>query len=156
MSDTGRAAGAAAEIARINAFFPVMEIMGNRMAATRPFEGQTIGISAHLTTLTGSLLRNLALGGGDWVVCATSNATTDHGVVDLLRASGMSVYTTGGRQNAHAKVLDHNPNMLVDVGGDLIHHLVTRRSGQAAKLHGAVEVTKSGITRTVFDMRKPS
>jgi adenosylhomocysteinase len=147
MPDTGRAARAAAEIARINAFFPVMEIMGNRMAAQRPFEGHTIGVSAHLTTLTGTLLRNLSLGGGEWVVSATSNATTDHGVVDLLRAGGMSVYTTGGRQNEHAKVLEHVPTILADVGGDLIHHLVTQRQEQAAELHGAVEVTKSGITR---------
>lgn len=88
MPATGRAARAAAEIARINAFFPIMQILGNRWAASRPFEGHRIGISAHLTTLTGALVRELALGGGELVICGASEATTDHNVVALLRDSG--------------------------------------------------------------------
>ena len=64
MPDESRASRAAAEIERINAFFPIMPSLGNRWAAARPFEGMTIGVSAHLTTLTGALVRELALGGG--------------------------------------------------------------------------------------------
>ena len=51
-----RSARAAAELARINAFFPIMPLLGNRWAASRPFEGLVIGISAHLTTLTAALV----------------------------------------------------------------------------------------------------
>ena len=65
MATDARATRAAAEISRINAFFPIMPILGNRWAASRPFEGMTIAISAHLTTLTGALVRELALGGGE-------------------------------------------------------------------------------------------
>ena len=39
MVDDGRAARAAAEVARMNAFFPIMRMLGNRLAATRPFQG---------------------------------------------------------------------------------------------------------------------
>ena len=37
-----------------------------------------------MTTLTGALVRELSLGGGNWVICGASPATTDHRVVDLL------------------------------------------------------------------------
>ena len=147
MPDESRASRAAAEIERINAFFPIMPSLGNRWAAARPFEGMTIGVSAHLTTLTGALVRELALGGGEWVVCAASAATTDTAVVHLLRDSGISVYTAGSREDAHLQVLDHDPRLVADVGADLIGTLIKRRPEQAKSLLGAVEVTKSGIDR---------
>ena len=90
MAHEHRAARAAAEISRFNAFFPVLPVLGNRWAATRPFEGHTIGICAHLTTITGALVRELILGGGTWAICGVSEATTDHAVVDLLRDSRSS------------------------------------------------------------------
>lgn len=147
MPDDSRASRAAAEIARINAFFPIMPMLGNRWAASRPFEGLTIGISAHLTTLTGALVRELSLGGGEWIVCAASSATTDHAVVHLLRDNGLNVYTTGSREDSLLQVLDHRPTLLADVGADLIGTAIKRRPEQAADIRGAVEVTKSGIDR---------
>ena len=90
MSRTRKATVAAAEISRINAFFPIMPLLGNRWATKRPFEGMTIGISAHLTTLTATLVRELTLGGGNWVLCGASEATTDLGVAQLLRDSGFT------------------------------------------------------------------
>ena len=47
MSELKRSARAAAEMSRINAFFPIMPLLGNRLASTRPFDGLTIGVSAH-------------------------------------------------------------------------------------------------------------
>ena len=101
MASDPRATRAAAEISRINAFFPIMTILGNRLAASRPFEGKTVAISAHLTTLTGALIRELALGGGEWIVCSANHATTDHGVVAMLRDSNVTVYTLGNRDDAY-------------------------------------------------------
>jgi adenosylhomocysteinase len=124
-----------------------MPLLGNHWAATRPFEGMTIGISAHLTTLTATLVRELALGGGSWALCGASEATTDQGVVQLLRDSGVSVYTTGSREDYHLQVLAHEPDLVADVGADLIGTLVHRRPEQAEGLRGAVEVTKSGVNR---------
>lgn len=141
-----RSARAAAELARINAFFPILPLLGNRWAATRPFEGRTIAISAHLTTFTAALVRELVLGGGDWVLCGASEATTDHGVVDLLRDDGLPVYTTGSREDSLFQVLDHEPELVADVGADLIGTLLRHRPEQAARTLGAVEVTKSGMT----------
>jgi adenosylhomocysteinase len=147
MPRTRIATTAAAEISRINAFFPIMPLLGNHWATSRPFEGMSIGISAHLTTLTATLVRELSLGGGSWAICGASDATTDQGVVQLLRDTGVSVYTTGSHHDYHQEVLDHQPDLLADVGADLIGTLVRSRPDQAAGLRGAVEVTKSGINR---------
>ena len=142
-----RAARAATEIARINAFFPIMPLLGNRWAASRPFEGLTIGVSAHLTTLTAALVREVGLGGGTVILCGASAATTDPAVVDLLRDEGLAVYTTGSREDHHDLVLDHEPELLADVGADLIGFACNARPEAAARVIGAVEVTKTGVNR---------
>lgn len=141
-----RSARAAAEVARINAFFPIMPVLGNRWARSRPFEGRTIGVSAHLTTLTAALVRELSLGGGKWVVVGASEATTDQGVVNLLRDTGIEVAAPGSRDEPYDLVLAHEPDILADVGGELIARAVERPE-DAARVHGAVEVTKTGVTR---------
>jgi adenosylhomocysteinase len=142
-NEDSRGARAAAEIARINAFFPIMQLLGNRWARKRPFEGLRIGVRAHLTTLTAALVRELALGGGSWTVCATSTATTDRAVVDILRDEGIDVSVPGGREDAIAQVLAAQPQLLVDVGGDLITAAIHRK----VQARGAVELTKSGVDK---------
>ena len=147
MATDARATRAAAEISRINAFFPIMAILGNRWARSRPFEDKTVAISAHLTTLTGALVRELALGGGELVVCSTNDATTDHGVVAMLRGAGIHVYTLGSREDAYLQTLDHEPNLIADVGAELVATMVEKRPELAANVLGAVEVTRTGIRR---------
>ena len=53
---------AAAEVARMNTFFPLMPLLGTRWAKQRPFQGMRVAINAHLTTLTAALMRELTLG----------------------------------------------------------------------------------------------
>lgn len=154
MSELKRSARAAAEVSRINAFFPIMPLLGNRLASTRPFDGLTIGVSAHLTTLTATLVRELALGGGTWVLSAASDATTDYSVVDYLRDGGFSVYTSGSRDDYHAELLSHEPDLIAGVGGTLLETLVTRFPQQAERVRGAIEVTKTGVDR-VGDLDVP-
>ena len=147
MASDPRATRAAAEISRINAFFPIMTILGNRLAASRPFEGKTIALSGHLTTLTGALIRELALGGGEWIVCSANNATTDHGVVQMLRDNNITVYTLGNRNDAYRQALTHKPNLIADVGADIMTTLATEQPELSEHVQGAVEVTRSGVSK---------
>jgi adenosylhomocysteinase len=146
MASDPRAMRASSEISRLNAFFPILTILGNKIAATRPFEGKTIAVSAHLTTLTGALIRELALGGGEWVVCSANDATTDHGVVAMLRDDGITVYTLGNRHDAYRQALEHKPNLIADVGADIMATLIRERPELAEHVDGAVEVTRSGVS----------
>jgi adenosylhomocysteinase len=124
-----------------------MTILGNRWAASRPFQGKTIAISAHLTTLTGALIRELSLGGGNWVVCSSNDATTDHGVVAMLRNNGITVYTLGNEEDAYRQALDHKPNLIADVGADIMATLINEQPELAEFVQGCVEVTRTGISR---------
>ena len=72
------------EVERIHTFFPILRLLGNRWAVRRPWDGQTICVCAHLTTLTAALLREMALGGAEIVVSAANPATTDARAVALL------------------------------------------------------------------------
>ena len=147
MASDPRATRAAAEISRINAFFPIMTILGNRLAASRPFEGKTIAMSGHLTTLTGALIRELALGGGEWIVCSANDATTDHGVVQMLRDNNITVYTLGNRNDAYRQALTHKPNLIADVGADIMTTLAKEQPELSEHVQGAVEVTRSGVSK---------
>ncbi len=154
MAPDERSARAAADVARINAFFPIMPMLGNRWARTRPFEGRTIAISAHLTTLTAVMMRELILGGGDWIVVGASEATTDQGVVNLLRDTGVTVLALGSRDEPYAQVFEREPDLVADVGGELIAAAVERYPDHAQKIKAGVEVTKTGVTR-LADLELP-
>ena len=142
-----RAAATAAEISRINTFFPLMPRLGNRWASRRPFEELTVAVNAHLTSLTAVLLGELVLGGGRWVVTAANTATTDLGVVNWLREQGIAVYTGGDLRNRHLAALDHEPALIADVGFELCSTLLSQRRDQVHDIRAAAEITRTGITR---------
>lgn len=135
------------EVGRINAFFPILPRLGNQWAARRPWDGRTLALNLHLTSLTAALIRELTLGGGTFVVSAANPATTDAASVELLRSYGVEVYTGGDLRNRHLQVLDHQPDLLVDVGFELIETLLDKRPAQVPRVRGAVELTRSGVTR---------
>ena len=143
------------QVGKMNAFFSILPILGNRWAASRPWEGMTVGLNLHLTTITAALVRELILGGGTWIVSAANKATTDPAAVELLRNVGVEVYTGGDMENRFQQVLDHNPTLLVDVGFELVDTLLDKRAGRASEIRGVVELTRSGITRLRERKRLP-
>ncbi|MSQ03321.1 MAG: hypothetical protein EXR71_15755 [Myxococcales bacterium] len=140
MSDYARVS---AELARIDAFFPILQGLGTRWAASRPFEGLTVGVHLHLTTITLALMRELVLGGGRWVVSAANPATTDHGVVEYMRTLGLEVHTGRGSRDGVEATVAEEPMLFADVGFALGSALLD--GGQRPR--GGVEITASGISR---------
>lgn len=146
-TDADRAFSAEREIGRINAFFPILPTLGNRWAASRPWDGRTIALNLHLTTLTGALIQELVLGGGTVVVSAASTATTDKNTVAMLRGLGISVCTGGDGEDRHLQALSHDPEILADVGFELVQRLLDKRKDLQHRIVGAVEGSHSGIVR---------
>jgi adenosylhomocysteinase len=142
-----RAMAAEQEIGRINAFFPILGRLGNRWAAKRPWEGRTIALNLHLTTLTAAFVRELTLGGGTFAVSAANPRTTDPGAVDLVRNLGVEVYTGGDLEDRHQQVLAHKPTMLVDTGFELTQTLLEKRRELVPSVSSGVEVSRTGIAR---------
>lgn len=132
------------ELARIQTFFPAFTALGNSLAAERPWEGLTIGLNMHLTTLTATLLRELALGGGKLVVSAANPATTDGGVVEYLRGIGVEVHAGTGRKDGQSPIVAARPDIAADVGFALGEAMI---AAKYQPRYGMVEITGSGITR---------
>ncbi|MEN0061529.1 MAG: NAD(P)-dependent oxidoreductase [Myxococcota bacterium] len=142
-----RSLAAEQEVGRINAFFPILPRLGNHWAATRPWEGLTIALNLHLTSLTASLVRELSLGGGQFVLTAANPRTTDSASVDLLRNLGFTVYTGGDMEDRYLQTLEHEPHFIVDTGFDLIETLLERSRTGLDNVKAAVEITRQGITK---------
>jgi adenosylhomocysteinase len=142
-----RALSAEQEIGRINAFFPILPRLGNRWAASRPFEGRRIALNLHITTLTACLLRELQLGGGKFVLSAANPRTTDPGSVELIRSLGIEVYTGGDMEDRHLQVLAHKPEFIVDVGFELLGTLLDKRRELVPNVKAGVEITRSGTAQ---------
>jgi len=140
MPDTARVL---AELGRIDTFFPVLSGLGDGWAARRPWEGLTVGLHLHLTTLTAALVRELALGGGRWICSAANPSTTDPGVVAYLRDLGVEVYSGSGVEDGLAATVDAAPELFADVG----FALGARLAAAGARPRAGVEITRSGVSR---------
>jgi adenosylhomocysteinase len=132
-----------AELGRIDTFFPILSVLGNRWAAARPWEDRTVALHLHLTTLTATVVRELVLGGGRWIVSAANPATTDPGVVAFLRDLGVEVYSGGGVRTGIEATVDADPELFADVGFTLGAALIA--AGRRPR--AGVEITRSGISR---------
>lgn len=132
-------------IDRIDALFPLMPRLGERWAASRPFEGLRLVWSAHLTTLTACVARALLRGGGRWALTACNPATTDPAVVALLKALGIEVIQGADGAARRARALSPAPAALIDTGFDLCGALAA--GPPPAGFRGAVEITASGVAR---------
>ena len=136
----------ATEVARINALFPLMAALGSRWQASKPFEGHIIAWNCHLTSLTAVSALALVKGGGQWVVSAANPATTDPGVVSFMRQLGMEVFT-GENGDRHLMALARKPEILADVGLDLIGAALDRAPECLEHVVGGIEITASGVLR---------
>ncbi len=115
---------------------------------SQPFAGLTIGTGIHLEPKTVALLLTLKVGGANVVATGNLNSTQPSAVT-YLREHGVTVI--GGptrdpveRDGHLAEVLAHEPQILLDNGGDLfVRYLAHPYAG----LLGGTEETTSGRAR---------
>jgi adenosylhomocysteinase len=143
MSDDG-AVDARAETKRINAFYPILPRLGNQWAESRPWAGHTLGLNLHLTAPTAALVRELVRGGASVVISDAAAHPPLPGAADFLRELGADVYTADAPDRL-LKVLDHQPDLLVDTGFDLIEALLEKRPTH--KVRAAIALSHAGIER---------
>lgn len=120
-------------------------------AQTKPFSELTIGVSLHIEKKTAVLLLVLQTGGAH--IVATGNfGTTQDDVAAALNELGVVVYgRRDDSQSEHdaniAKVLSHEPNLLLDNGADLIQMVVRDSRFTTKGILGGTEETTSGDFR---------
>lgn len=115
---------------------------------TKPFNGLTIGTGIHLEPKTAALL--LTLQAGSASVVSTGNlSSTQPETVEYLRAHGVVVHASATRDaGEHSsnldRILDEEPDLLLDNGGDLFARWLER---PYEGLLGGTEETTSGRMR---------
>jgi adenosylhomocysteinase len=132
---------------------PVLADIRERFAAERPLEGWRISACLHVTAETANLMRTLADGGADVVLCSSNPLSTQDDVAaSLVLHHGIPVFAIKGedRDSYYAHIgaaLDHRPQITMDDGADLVNELHTKRTELLGDVVGGTEETTTGVIR---------
>ncbi|MBV9786616.1 MAG: adenosylhomocysteinase [Chloroflexi bacterium] len=132
---------------------PVLKLIRERFEKERPLEGLKISACLHVTAETANLARALAAGGADMVLVASNPLSTQDDVAAaLVNYDEIPVYAIKGEDNEtyykHLKAaLDHNPQITMDDGADLVTGMLKERRDLLSNLVGSTEETTTGVIR---------
>jgi adenosylhomocysteinase len=106
-----------------------------------------------VTAETANLMRTLAAGGADAVLCSSNPLSTQDDVAaSLVTHYGIPTYAIKGedRDSYYAHIgaaLDHQPQVTMDDGADLVNELHTNRRELLDGVIGGTEETTTGVIR---------
>jgi adenosylhomocysteinase len=132
---------------------PVLQTIAERFAKEKPLKGLTLAACLHITSETANLLITLKKGGAKVVANASNPLSTQDSVAaSLVKDYDIPTYAIKGEDNKtyfkHLNtVLDAQPNITMDDGGDLIYALHTSRKKQLDTIIGSSEETTTGVIR---------
>ena len=153
VADIGLADAGRLKIEWADRQMPVLAGIRERFAAERPFEGWRISACLHVTAETANLMRTLADGGADAVLCSSNPLSTQDDVAaSLVVHYGIPVYAIKGedRDSYYSHIgaaLDHRPQITMDDGADLVNELHTSRRELLDGVIGGTEETTTGVIR---------
>jgi adenosylhomocysteinase len=119
-----------------------------RFSRELPFKGIRVGMALHLEAKTAVLAKTLKKGGAEVYITSCNPLTTDDDVAVAL-SDQLHVYAKRGQTRDEYyeslnKVLDSEPNIIIDDGGDLTTLLHTERK---LEIMGGNEETTTGVMR---------
>jgi len=132
---------------------PVLRRLRERFERERPLEGLRLSACLHVTSETANLVSTLAAGGADVVLCASNPLSTQDDVAASLAAhESIPVYAIKGEDNhtfhSHLEsALEHNPQITMDDGADLVTAVLKQRSDLIEDMLGSTEETTTGLIR---------
>jgi adenosylhomocysteinase len=109
---------------------PVLARIRERFEKDKPLRGLRLSACLHVTAETANLARTLKAGGADLVLVASNPLSTQDDVAaSLVQDFGIAVYAIREEDNdtyyKHiVAALDHNPNVTMDDGADLVSAMV--------------------------------
>ncbi len=150
--DLALAPNGQAKIDWVKEHMPVLRIIEEEYAAQKPLQGKTLIVTMHLeakTAYLGLVLKNL---GAKVIMTGSNPLSTQDDVAAALVKQGVTVYawyncSPEEYDNFLHKALDHEPEMIIDDGGDLVHLLHNERACLADKIIGGCEETTTGVLR---------
>ena len=132
---------------------PVLRSIRESFAKERPLSGTRISACLHVTTETANLAHTLQVGGADVVLCASNPLSTQDDVAaSLVSHYEIPVFAIKGEDNEtyydHIRAaLDHQPNITMDDGADLVSTIHKGRTELLEAIIGGTEETTTGVIR---------
>ena len=142
-----------ARIAWAFAEMPVLAAIRERFSRERPLAGLRVSGCLHITTETANLARTLKAGGAEVVLCASNPLSTQDDVAAaLVQKDDIPVFARRGEDTdvyyGHIRAaLDHQPQITLDDGADLISELHQHRRDLLGQVLGGTEETTTGVIR---------
>jgi len=132
---------------------PVLAGIRERFERERPLDGWRISACLHVTAETANLMRTLAAGGADAVLCSSNPLSTQDDVAaSLVTHYEIPTYAIKGEDRDSyyrhiGSALDHHPQVTMDDGADLVNELHTARRELLDDVVGGTEETTTGVIR---------
>ncbi len=132
---------------------PVLAGIRERFGVERPLSGWRISACLHVTAETANLVRTLADGGADIVLCSSNPLSTQDDVAAaLVIHHRIPVFAIKGEDRDSyyrhiGNALDHRPQITMDDGADLVNELHTSRTELLDAVIGGTEETTTGVIR---------
>ncbi len=136
----------------VTAHMPVLGEIRARYRHDQPLAGQRIAISLHLEAKTAVLAEVLHQGGAQVAITSSNPLTAQDDVAAALAERGVEVHAIRGASadefdQMHHRVLDLEPTLIIDDGGELTERLHGSRANLAQHIIGGAEETTTGVTR---------
>jgi adenosylhomocysteinase len=132
---------------------PVLAAIRKQFIKTQPLAGIRVAACLHVTSETANLMITLRDGGASIALCASNPLSTqDEVAAALVREYNIPTFAIKGESNEiyyqHiSSALDHNPQITMDDGADVVSALHTKRKEQLKNVLGGTEETTTGVIR---------
>ncbi len=132
---------------------PVSANIRETFLKEKPLKGIRIGMALHVEAKTGVFALLLKEGGAEVHMASCNPLSTDDSVVKSLKDDyGMDVHAKKGETEKEYyeylyRVIDSEPDVIVDDGGDLVKILHTERKDLLKNIIGGNEETTTGVNR---------
>ncbi|MFM7468671.1 MAG: adenosylhomocysteinase [Vampirovibrionales bacterium] len=132
---------------------PVLNLITERFAKEKPFQGLKVLACAHVTKETANLGRALVAGGAELTLIASNPLSTQDDVAAALAVhDGIRVYAIKGETTEDYNrflrmALAQGPELIIDDGGDVVSTLVQEYPQFVERLVGSTEETTTGVIR---------
>ena len=140
------------KIAWVKEHMPLLNILNERYAEKKIFDGLNMVVTIHLEAKTAYLAQTLKNCGANVVVTGSNPLSTQDDVAAALADSGITVFATHACSQEEydlylSKALDTKPSLIIDDGGDLVKMPHSTRHELIPNLIGGSEETTTGVHR---------
>jgi adenosylhomocysteinase len=131
---------------------PALMRIREQFAKEKPLKGLTVAACLHVTKETAVLMRTLKDGGAVVGLCGSNPLSTQDDIAAALAEDGINVFAWRGVSNEEYywcvdQVLNLNPNITMDDGGDLVATIHSKRQDLLPNIIGGTEETTTGVIR---------